>query len=150
MTPIEIEQAIVARLKERLATGDDRMLKVVYDTREYTAVEEESQLVPAAAVLYNGYRTDSEVGNGTVQAVVFEYLVVVVTRSSEQTLRATGAKVQASEIFDAVVRTLIGWKPATAVKRLALGDAPGAGYSDAGFTYLPIAFTTRMTYTPNP
>lgn len=148
LSPIEIESAIVGRLTERLK--DVGIVKFVYDTSEYGAVEEESQLVPAVVVIYNGYRTGEQVGQGAVQAVDVEYLVVVVTRSSKQALRATGAKATASEIFDAVVGSLTGWRPARGVRPLMLSDAPGAGYSDAGFTYLPIAFTTRITYTTQP
>lgn len=155
LSPIEIEAAIVERLKLRLIGTDaeplpQKLVKFVYDTRQYGAVEEESQLVPSVAVIYNGYRAAEQVGQGAVQAVELDYLVVVVTRSSTQSLRASGAKASASEIFDATVKALTGWKPGQGVRRLMLGDAPGAGYSDAGFTYLPIAFTTRITYTPQP
>lgn len=153
--PIVIEQQIKARLVERLkgtnaAPLANPLVKFVYDTREYGAVEEESQLVPAVAVIYNGYRIGPQVGQGAAQAVDLEFLVVVITRSSAQPLRASGAKAAASEIFDAAVRALTGWKPERGARRLELADAPGAGYSDAGFTYLPIAFTTRVVYTPNP
>lgn len=155
MTPIDIEQAIVERLKERLVGTEaaplpQKLVKFVYDTRQYAAVEEESQLVPSLAVIYNGYRAAEVVGQGAVQAVELDYLVVVVTRSSMQTLRSKGAKASASEIFDATVKALTGWKPGQGTRRLMLGDAPGAGYSDAGFTYIPIAFNTRITYTTQP
>ncbi len=152
LSPIEVEALIVARLRAQLmgtpeAPLDEKIVKFVYDTREYGAVEEESQLVPAVAVIYNGYRAGEEVGHGAVQQVGIEFLVVVLTRSSKQTLRASGAKAAASEIFDAVMKALTGWKPARGLQPLKLGDAPGAAYSDAGFTYLPIAFNTRITYT---
>lgn len=155
LTPIEIEAAIVERLKSRLigtaeAPLPEKLVKFVYDTREYGAVEEESQLVPAVAVIYNGYRAVEQVGQGVAQAVALEFLVVVISRSSKQTLRASGAKAQASEIFHTAVQALTGWKPGPGSTRLLLTDAPGAGYSDAGFTYLPIAFTTRSTYNPQP
>lgn len=155
LSPIEIETLIVERLKARLVGTEQapvvpKLVKFVYDTREYGAVEEESQLVPSVAVIYNGYRAGEQVGQGAVQSVTHEYLVVAVTRSSKQTLRASGAKASASEIFDAAMKALTGWKPAPGVGRLQLGDAPGAAYSDAGFTYLPIAFNARITYTPQP
>lgn len=146
LTPIDIEAAIKARLEERLKAPG--VVRFVYDTREYAAVEEESQLVPAVAVIYNGYRAGEQEGHGAVQAVELEYLVVVVTRSSRETLRSSGAKAGASEVFHAAVQALTGWKAAPGMRRLILADAPGASYSDAGFTYLPIAFTTRITYTP--
>lgn len=147
-TPIDIEAAMVQRLKERVL--DAGLVRFVYDTREYGAVEEESQLVPALAVIYNGYRPAEVVGHGAVQAVEIEYLVVAIARSSSQALRASGAKDAASEIFDATVKALIGWKPLAGAHRLMLAGAPGAGYTDAGYTYLPIGFTTRITYTPQP
>lgn len=150
MTPIEIEHAIVARLIERLKDVPQPLVKFVYDTREYGAVEEESQLVPSVAVIYNGYSPGEEVGRGLSQVVDVEFLVVIVARSSKQTLRASGAKAAASEIFDAVMGALTAWKPGEGVGRLLLGEAPGAGYSDAGYTYLPIAFKSRITYHPQP
>jgi hypothetical protein len=148
LNPIDIEAAIVDRLNLRLR--DAGVVKFVYDTKAYAAVEEESQLVPAVAVIYNGYRTSEQLEQGSVQAVELEFLVVAVTRSSTQTLRATGAKAAAGEIFHETVQALIGWKPAPGLRRLKLADAPGAGFSGAGFTYLPIAFNTRITYTPQP
>ncbi len=150
MTPIEIEQLIVARLAAALKDGPDPLVKHVYDTSSYGAVEEESQLVPSVAVIYNGYAPGDEAGQGAAQAVELEYLVVICTRSSNQTLRASGAKAAASVVFDAVLPLLLGWKPGQGASRLRLAPAPGAGYSDAGFTYLPIAFTCRITYQPTP
>lgn len=147
LSPVDIEALIVERLRTRLQ--EPGLVRFVYDTKEYGAVEEESQLVPAVAVIYNGYRAGSEVGQGTVQSIVQEYLVVVVTRSSKQTLRTSGAKASAGEIFHAAIEALVGWKPAKGVQRLKLTDAPGAGYSDAGTAYLPIAFYTSTTYTPS-
>lgn len=148
LTPIDIEAAIVARLVDRLKTPG--LVKFVYDTREYGEVKEQSQLTPSVCVIYNGYQPGDQVGQGQVQQVVVEFLVVIVARSSKQTLRASGAKATASEIFDAVMKALAGWKPGEGVSRLKLAPTPGAGYSDAGFTYLPTAFTTSVTYTQQP
>ena len=148
LSPVDIEALIVARLVERLK--DAGLVKFVYDTREYGAVEEESQLVPALVVIYNGYRNVSQIGHGSVQSIGLDYLVVVVTRNSRQSLRASGAKEEASGLFTATIQALIGWKPDRGVKALLLADGPAASYSDAGTSYLPIAFTTQITYTPQP
>lgn len=147
-TPIEIETAIVERLRATLQAAE--VVKFVYDTREYGAVEEESQLVPSVAVIYNGYQPGEQVGQGAVQAVDLEFLVVAVARSSKGTLRASGAKEAASPIFSAAMVALVGWKPAPGLSRLKLAPAPGAGYSDAGFTYVPMAFKTTVVYTQQP
>ena len=145
--PIDIEALIVARLTERLkATG---LVKFVYDTKGYAEVEEESQLSPAVAVIYNGYRAGVEVPRGQAQAIDLEYLVVIVTASSTQTLRGSGAKASAGSIFLPLVGALTGWKPGPGLGRLTLSEAPGAGYSRAGFAYMPVAFTTRITITPS-
>lgn len=146
LDPIEIEGLIVARLEDRVQKAG--VVRFVYDTKTYAAAEEESQLHPALAVIYNGYRVGTRAG--TAQEVELEYLVVAISRSSKQTLRASGAKEIGGSTFHAVLQTLIGWKPAPGVSRLTLGEAPGAGYSDAGFQYLPIAFNTRVAYTPQP
>lgn len=148
MTPIDIEQAIVARLVTTLKDIPAPLVKFVYDTKEYGGLEEQSQLVPAAAVIYNGYRPGEQVGQGTSQVVEFEFLIVIVARSSKDTLRSSGAKAAASVIFDAALRSLTGWKPGEGAGRLLLTEAPGAGYSDAGYTYLPMGFKTRVTYHP--
>lgn len=150
LSPIDLEQKIVERLKARLLDVAEPLVRFVYDTAEYTDVEEESQLVPSLAVIYNGYRTGEQVGQGQVQQVESEFLVVVVTRSSKDTLRKSGAKASAGVIFHAAIQALAGWKPAQGVGRLKLADAPGAGYSDAGLAYLPIMFTSSTTYTHTP
>lgn len=147
LSPIDLEAAIVERLKATVQAAG--LVRFVYDTKEYSEVAEESQLVPSLVVIYNGYRAVDQVGHGLVQKVELEYLVVIVTRSSKQTLRNTGAKTMASEIFHATLQALTGWKPAPGHKNLMLGEAPGATHS-AGATYLPVAFTTSITYTPKP
>ena len=152
--PIDIEGLIIERLKAVVGPGNPdstkRLAKFVYDQTEYTAVEEESQLVPSLAVIYNGYRSLGSVGNGSAQAVEFEFLVVVVTSSSRDTLRNTGSKAQASPLFGATLSALTGWKPMRGCKALLLTDAPGAGISKAGFAYTPLAFKTTVTYQPIP
>ena len=154
LNPIEIEAAIIARLQATVGQDNPdpakRLARFVYDQKGYTDTEEESQLSPAVAVIYNGYRALGQVGNGAVQAVEFEFLIVVVTNSSKDTLRNTGAKAQASPLFGAVLSALTGWKPAPGSKRFMLTDAPGAGISKAGFTYTPLGFTTRVDYQPSP
>lgn len=146
LSPIDVEAAIVARLAATVKEAGT--VKYVYDTREYGAVVEESQLTPALAVIYNGYRAGTELTRGAVQQVEILFLVVAITRSAVGTLRATGAKSEASDVFNAAMQALTGWKPGKGIKALQLEDAPGAGYSDAGFTYLPIAYSTSITYTP--
>lgn len=148
LDPIEIEAVIKTRLEARLKAPG--LVKFVYDTKGYGNVEEESQLVPSLAVIYNGFRAGEAVGQGAAQAVPLEFLVVIVARSSTNTLRATGAKSVAGSIFHEVMGALLGWKPAPGLARLTLGDSPPAGYSDAGFVYFPVAFLTRATYTPTP
>ena len=147
-SPTDIERLIVERLGARVK--DAGLVKFVYDTKQYADAEEQSQLVPALAVIYNGYEPTAEEGRGLVQAVEFEFLTVIITRSSANTLRSTGAKTMASEIFHETVQALTGWKPAPGVGRLKLSPGPGAGYSDAGFVYMPVAWKARVTYTPKP
>lgn len=152
--PIEIERLIIERLQQRV--GQDavdpanQLARFVYDQKAYTDVGEESQLVPSVAVIYNGYRSLGNVGNGQAQAVEFEFLIVVVTNSSQDTLRNTGAKAQASPLFGATLSALTGWKPMKGCKAMLLQDAPGSGISKAGFTYTPLAFKTQVTYQPSP
>lgn len=143
-----IEAALVARLVAKLKDAD--LVQTVYTTGEYALVREDSQLHPAAAVVYNGYEVGDEVGQGIQQAVDLKFLVILVTRSAVDFAHGGGAADDVSPIFDALLPAVIGWRPTLPdgafTSPFRLEAAPGAPVSDQGFAYWPVAFTIRRTY----
>lgn len=147
-----IEAALVERLQERLQEAGHVLH--VYSAGEYAQVEEQSQVHPAAAVIYNGYEVGDEVGQGIQQAVEFEFLVVLVTRSAADFAHGGGARDDVSPIFDALLAAVLGWRPPITgpgfPSPFRLAPAPGAAVSEQGFAYWPVAFTIRRTYRGTP
>lgn len=142
MTVQAIEDAIVARLTEKVGDLVDR----IYTAAEAAQVEEQLQLTPSLAVVYNGYRPAGDVAGGIVQGVAFSFLVIVSVRNAKQAGRHKGAREDAAPILDAVMGALINFRPMEGGSILKLSDAPGATFSDAGFAYYPLAFEMTRTY----
>lgn len=143
LSPIDIEELIINRLS---VLKDNQLIKRIYDTQSYSEIEEQSQVTPSIAVIYNGYKSSESTDMNRTQAVDFEYLVVIISRSQVNSIDSSGAKKEASALFSEVMKLLTGWKPAAGIKRLALSDAMGMGFS-AGLCYIPIAYETRIVYT---
>lgn len=148
MSVQRIEEELAKRLTEKLK--DAGLVSTVYTAGEFAQVEEQSQVHPAAAVIYNGYRPGDEVGQGAIQAVEFEFLVVLVTRNVEDFANGGGARDDVSPIFDALLSAVIGWRPPIEgtgfPSTFKLAQASGAQTSAAGFAYWPVAFTIRRNY----
>jgi len=147
MTVHAIEEAIVARLEQKLITEQTpALVKHVYSAAQVAQTEERLQLSPAATVIYNGYRTGDQVGQGAVQHVTFTFLVVVSVRNARAAGVSLGVREDAAPIMDACLEALLGFRPVTGCTPLRLQDAPGAGFSDAGFGYYPLAFDISRTF----
>ena len=147
-----IEAALVARLTERLK--DAGHVVAVLTAGEFATMQEQSQVHPAAAVIYNGYEVGDEVGRGVQQAVELSFLVVLVTRSAVDFANGGGAADDVSPIFDALLPAVMGWRPTLPdgvfPSPFQLAAAPGAQVSGQGFAYWPVAFTIRRTYRGTP
>lgn len=148
LDPVQIEQLIAERLEATVKAAG--LVKFVYRTKAYKQLDEQSQIVPSLVVIYNGMRPVEQPTNSAVISVDFDYLVVIVVRSSKDALRATGAKADAGTIFIPTLQALVRWKPAPGLSRMTLAEGPPADYDDAGLVYLPSSFTTRLTITPTP
>lgn len=146
--PVEIEGLIAARLEATIQ--QQGLVKRVYRTKEYKDVGPQSQIVPSLVVIYNGIRPVEQLARGAVTAVDLDYIVVVVVRSSKDTLRGTDAKEKAASIFFPTLMALVNWKPAPGTGRFTMAEGPPADYDDAGLSYLPLIVTTRVTLTPTP
>lgn len=145
MSFVAVEDAIVDRLKEKLGS----LVKYVYTAAELAQVEEESQKTPAVMVAFDGYAPVVPNGGsqGKIQLVEKAWLVVPHVRNARGARTQEGARDEASQIIDCVMKALIGWRPPIEGEMpLALSAAPGAAFTDAGFAYYPIAFTNRRTY----
>lgn len=146
MSVVALENALLARLRERLVT-DLALVKVVYSHREYAELPEQSMVTPSLALIYTGYTVGDKVHPaGGIQDVGFGWLVVVNVRNALNTGTASAVLDAASPIFDAVLAALLGWRPLPKFRPIQLEPAPGAALSDAGFGYYPVAFSTLATY----
>jgi hypothetical protein len=142
-----IEDAIVERLKARLITEPQApIVRNVYHAAEVAQMEERLQLSPSVTVIYNGYRTGEQIAQGGIQQVTFTYLVVVMVRNAKAAGTSQGVREDAAPILDACMEALLGFRPVQGCTPLRLQDAPGAGFSDAGAGYYPLAFDISRTY----
>lgn len=146
MTIKAVESAIVSRLQSKLGAG----VRKVYTAAEVAQVEERSQVAPSVAVIYNGMTPTQEVGGGLVQEVALQFLAVVTVRNARGSGTQEGAREDAAELVDAVLEALLGFRPLTNCGPLKLEQAPGAGFTDAGFAYYPLAFEIRRSYRGTP
>jgi hypothetical protein len=155
-----LEEAIAARLEARLGP----LVKKVYTASELADVEEDSQITPSVAVIFNGIAPVSAAGGqaatqlGKVQLVEKSWLITVAVRNALNTRTRKGAREASAPIVSAVLSALLGWRPTSnspdptiqdELKQegpLQLAPTPGAAFTDAGFAYYPIAFTNRRTY----
>lgn len=147
MTVHAIEEKMVERLTLKLITEQSpALVRNVYTAAEVAQTEERLQLSPSVTVIYNGYRTQENLGQGVVQHVIFSFLVVVAVRNAKAAATSLGVREDAAPILDAAMEALLGFRPVTGCTPLKLADAPGAGFSDAGFGYYPLAFEISRTY----
>lgn len=147
MTVHAIENAMVTRLTAKLITEPQApLVRNVYTAAEVAQTEERLQLSPSVTVIYNGYRTQEQLGQGAIQHVIFSYLVITAVRNAKAAGTSLGVREDAAPILDATLEALLGFRPVTGCTPLRLADAPGAGFSDAGFGYYPLAFEISRTY----
>lgn len=154
MTWAAHEEKIVDRLKDKLGA----LVKAVYTTTEVAQVEESSQATPNVAVIFQGYTPVAAAGGGAAtyagrtQTIEKTYYITVCVRSALNTRTSAGARQASSPIVEAVIKALLGWRPADLPEEgpLQLAPAPGPAFTDAGFAYYPIAFTNRRTYIGDP
>lgn len=135
-----IEQAIIARLRERLDAG----IKVL-TLADLAEVPDNRQKTPAVFVVYEGFSPAATSANVPhVQQVEQTWSVVVACRNARGAGGSAAAREDVSEIAQEVLQALLGFMAQPGV-RLSLSGAPGPEY-DGGFAYLPIGFSCRSTF----
>jgi len=141
----EQEQRILDRLVERL--GPD---VTVAPMREIERVPELRQRAPAAWVIYDGFRTGPQNGDprAQVQQLVLDWYVVVAAKSARGNGEGNDARDQAGALAAKAIEALLGFDMGGG-KFLRLGEAPGPEY-DAGYCFLPIAFSCAATFKGQP
>lgn len=134
--------ALGSELIARLRTGLPPEAHVL-SAADLASVTEERQLTPAVHVVYQGYRPLENGATGQVVRIEQTWLVVVTTRNVRALASGSATRLAAGELSAAVLRTLLGFKAASATKPLQLSNAPPARYT-AGAQYLPLAFAAEM------
>ena len=139
-----LEPEIMAALRQGLASVVPAVH--VLAASDLANVLEEKQLTPAVHVLYQGYAlggANQTRSDGTAAKVVQTWLVVVATRHVRDMRAATDGRQAAGELAARVASVLMGHRCPSAAGPLTLGNAPAAGMN-AGFQYLPLAFTAEV------
>lgn len=139
----DIEGAILARLRDRL--GPDVHVGPLAELEQVPAMR---QRAPAVWVLYDGYTPGSDVGNGAIQRVTQDWLVVVATKSAAGAGKVDAARAAASTLAEQVLGALLG-HPLPGGRFLRLSPAPGPEY-DAGYCHVPLAFNCAATFRGTP
>ncbi len=133
------EAAIVARLRERLAS--DIAVQTAAQVADAVTLRQQA---PCAVVTFNGYTAGESTGNGRVQAISMDWLVLCCARNASQGGASVAARNDAADVAAAALAALLGYPVMPAVT-LRLADAPPPEYLD-GYVYIPIAFTSRATF----
>ena len=134
------EPYIVARLKELLPGVH------VLTAADLAATKEESQPVPAVHVIWNGFRVKEAREDGRVAWLDHEWLIVSAVRNVRGLKSGADARQEAGELAARAGAAVMGYRPPNVAGPMRLAPSPGAGYSQAGYLYLPLAFLVGSVF----
>lgn len=132
---LALEALLIERIKSAVPEFRD-----VFGMADLAAMQESSQVTPAAHVIYQGDAIPS--GSNTSQKLTLveqTWLVVVTVRSARDTRAGSGAREEAGGLISRVIEALSNWQPAPEFRPLVRVNAPRPGFN-AGFGYFPLAF----------
>lgn len=132
------ERAIVARLDARLPSGWR-----VLTAPDLTGVEERSQPMPAAQVIYAGDQSVESLGQGGLVHINQLWLVVLCVRNVSDIRSGEGVRSDVGVVIPVVYRALAGWRPAPHWGRMMAVTSPFRATYREGRAYFPIAFETK-------
>ncbi|MDP2783300.1 MAG: hypothetical protein Q8O38_01710 [Sulfurimicrobium sp.] len=137
---LALEPLLIERLKSAVPEFRD-----VIGMADLAAMQESSQVTPAAHVIYQGDTLPSgnSAGQGSTQMVVQTWWVVVAVRSARDTRGGSGAREEAGTLLGGVIQALSGWNPGNGFQPLQRVNTIKPGFN-AGFGYFPLAFETRF------
>ena len=138
------EPHLVARLREALA--DCRPMVHVLTGADLASVVEAKQHTPAVHVLWRGFRVLETRLDGGAAKLDHTWAVVCAVRNVRTLTSGADARAEAGELAARAGAALMGWRPPNVAGPLRLADAPAAGYSPAGFFYLPLAFRVETVF----
>lgn len=136
----EAEEAIVARLKERVPE-----LKDVLTPFSIGDMLESSQPSPTVHVIYGGDAFPAnDAGKGEIRTVGQRWLIVLAVRSTKAQLQqTTEIRNIAGVLIPKILQALQGWTPVEWMRPLGRVSSPAAGYSSS-FAYFPFMFEGRF------
>ncbi len=137
---LEPEPHIVARLKAMLPGVH------VLTAADLNATKEEAQPVPAVHVVWNGFRVLDTRSDGRVSRLDHEWLIVSAVRNVRGLKSGADARGEAGELSARAGAAVMGFRPPNVNGPMRLAPAPGAGYSQAGYLYLPLAFLVETVF----
>lgn len=138
---LEPEPHIVARLKALLPPGVH-----VLTAADLAATREESQPVPAVHVVWNGFRVLEAREDGRAARLDHEWLIVSAVRNVRGLKSGADARQEAGELASRAGAAVMGYRPPNTAKPMRLAPSPRAGYSPAGYLYLPLAFLVETVF----
>ena len=138
---LSIWQPICDRIKAQVPA-----LKRVSAAWDLASVVEQSQVHPAAFVIYDGEDVADQTPNGTKVMESQHFVVVLVVRNAKDALGGTGAAEDALAIRAGIYAALSGWKPGPEHRPLLRARANYRPHYTPGFAYLPTAFETKSFF----
>lgn len=143
------EQSIIDRLTARVPEG----VRILQHA-ELDEAEDARQFAPFVAIVYDGFTPGDYVAPGIVQKINLEWYVVIGAKSAKQNGKNLKARDAAGVLANTVLEALLGFavrktdgQPSGAYLRLR--ESPGPEY-EGGYCYLPIGFTSSVTFKGNP
>lgn len=133
-------QPIVDRIKAEVPA-----LKAVHAVWDLASVEEQSQVTPAAFVLYDGEDPVDVAGNGKRVMESQRFIVVLALRNAKDVLTGLGVREDALALRSAILAALSGWQPTTQHRPLQRTKGAPRPLYTPGFAYLPTAYATRSS-----
>lgn len=146
-TIIECQNLILARLQAKVdaATWSGMTKPRIFTASDAAQIEEKSQVVPALYIRLDGYDPVQETGGGAITHFELTWTVFAAVRSAKSVSTGAGVREDAGVLLDLVLAALLGWTPAPGYSSMKAAPAGGPNYSEAGFGYFPLVFTTRTT-----
>lgn len=134
-------------IKTRVKTQVVELATNTFSAADMAGVSEAEQFTPAAHVLYYGDRVAEGQGrssNGECQCVDQVWYVILVFRNVRDTVTGQAVRAEAGPVIKKVLKALQGWQLTNEHGPLKRVNGPAPGHR-AGFLYIPLCFTTRVT-----
>jgi hypothetical protein len=140
-TFIDVEEAIIERLQTKLANLDK--VPKIYSAIDLENAKDKSQLSAAVFVAYNGIvNVEQLTGAPHIAHITQEFIIWTVTRSASRHASQQGTREIADPILEGIMQALMGWRPATGLRPLAMAETTGPAYGE-GFGYFPLTFMLK-------